>query len=92
MEPWKRWIAAAAVVALAGGRPAAQPAAPGPAARRPVTIDDLMALATINDVEIAPAGDRIAYTVSSPSLTANAHEARLFVVRGDRWCADPAGR
>ncbi len=89
MEPWKRWIAAAAVVAVAGGNPAAQPAAPGPAARRPVTIDDLMALATINDVEIAPAGDRIAYTVSSPSLTANAHEARLFVVAASGGAPTP---
>ena len=37
---------------------------------RRVTIDDLMALRTINDVKISPAGDRIAYTVSTPSLGA----------------------
>jgi dipeptidyl aminopeptidase/acylaminoacyl peptidase len=49
-------------------------------ARRPVTVDDLMALSTINDVEIAPAGDRIAYTVSTPSLATNVHETRLFVI------------
>ena len=28
-----------------------------------VTIDDLMALRTINDVKISPAGEQIAYTV-----------------------------
>src|SRR5436190_16109748 len=45
-----------------------------------VTIDDLMALRTINDVKISPAGDQIAYTVSAPSLAANAHAAGLFVI------------
>src|SRR5262245_53309137 len=43
-----------------------------------VTIDDLMALRTINDVKISPSGDRIAYTVSTPSVPRNAHEAALF--------------
>jgi dipeptidyl aminopeptidase/acylaminoacyl peptidase len=47
---------------------------------RKVTIDDLMSLRTINDVEIAPAGDLIAYTVSTPSLARNAHEPALFVI------------
>src|SRR5688572_33443906 len=47
---------------------------------RPVTIDDLMALRTINDLEISPSGDRIAYTVSTPSLERNAHEPALFVI------------
>lgn len=56
------------------GRTAAQPPHV-----RPVTVDDLMALATINDVELAPAGTLVAYTVSTPSLDANAHETSLFV-------------
>ena len=47
---------------------------------RKVTIDDLMALRTINDVRIAPAGDRVAYTVSAPSLERNAHEPALFII------------
>ena len=47
---------------------------------RPVTIDDLMGLRTINDVKIAPAGDRVAYTVSTPSLERNAHEPALFII------------
>ena len=49
-------------------------------APRKVTIDDLMALRTINDVKISPAGDQVAYTVSTPSLERNAHEAALFVI------------
>ena len=49
-------------------------------APRRVTIGDLMALRTINDVKISPAGDRIAYTVSTPSLERNAHEPALFVI------------
>ena len=47
---------------------------------RRVTIDDLMALRTINDVKISPAGDRVAYVVSTPSVARNAHEAELYVV------------
>jgi dipeptidyl aminopeptidase/acylaminoacyl peptidase len=49
-------------------------------APRKVTIDDLMALRTINDVEISPAGNQVAYTVSTPSLARNAHEPALFVI------------
>jgi dipeptidyl aminopeptidase/acylaminoacyl peptidase len=47
---------------------------------RRVTIDDLMSLRTINDVEISPAGDQIAYTVSTPSTASNTHETALFVI------------
>ena len=47
---------------------------------RPITVDDLMGLSTINDVEIAPAGDRVAYTVSTPSVPTNTHETALFVL------------
>ena len=53
-------------------------------APRRVTIDDLMALRTINDVKISPSGDRVAYTVSTPSVERNAHEAALFVMPVDR--------
>jgi len=52
----------------------------GAQAPRKVTIDDLMSLRTINDVKISPAGDQIAYTVSTPSVARNAHEAALFVI------------
>ena len=77
------WCVRAAVlgvllILVSGLAPSAWPQSVAP--RRPVSIDDLMALSTINDVEIAPAGDRIAYTVSTPSLTTNAHETRIFVV------------
>lgn len=47
---------------------------------RRVTVDDLMALRTINDVKISPAGDRVAFVVSTPSVARNAHEAELYVV------------
>ena len=48
--------------------------------RKPVTLDDLMKLRSIVDVRIAPQGDRIAYVVSTPSLTRNQHEAALYLV------------
>ena len=39
-----------------------------------------MRLRSIVDVQIAPAGDRVAYVVSTPNLEQNEHEAALFVV------------
>jgi dipeptidyl aminopeptidase/acylaminoacyl peptidase len=50
------------------------------AARAPVTVDDLMALRSIVDIEIAPDGSRVAYAVSTPSMARNRHETAVFVV------------
>lgn len=61
----------------------------GAHAARKVTIDDVMALRTINDVEISPAGDRIAYSVSTPSVARNAHEPALFVIPAAGGAAKP---
>ena len=77
---WVRSTASMVLAVLACGLASVQGRSQSPGTRRLVTIDDLMALSTINDVEIAPAGDRIAYTVSTPSLTSNTHETRVFVV------------
>ncbi len=65
-------VVAAAVVATVA-RPAAQ-------TRRPISIDDLMKLRSIVDVQIAPDGQRVAYVVSTPDLPKNEHDAALFVV------------
>ena len=69
-----------AVAAVCGLPLAGSIAAQSP---RPVTIDDLMALRTINDVKISPAGDRVAYVVSAPSVARNAHEPELYVMPSD---------
>jgi dipeptidyl aminopeptidase/acylaminoacyl peptidase len=45
-----------------------------------VTVDDLMGLRTIVDVEISPDGQSIACAVSKPSLTENQHDTRIYVV------------
>ena len=76
---WLHPLIAVAIV-LAGSWPATGPSPRLQARARPVSVDDLMALATINDVEIAPAGDRVAYTVSTPALASNIHETALFVL------------
>lgn len=47
---------------------------------RRVTVDDLMALRSIVDAEIAPGGDRVVYAISTPSVDRNAHDTALFVV------------
>src|SRR6266849_4684077 len=54
--------------------PAAQPKT------RRVTVDDLMKLRAIVDVQIAPDGQRVAYVVSTANLSKNEHEAELYVV------------
>jgi dipeptidyl aminopeptidase/acylaminoacyl peptidase len=64
-------VSAAVVTALAP--PAAQ-------SRRPISVDDLMKLRSIVDVQIAPDGSRVAYVVSTPNLLKNEHDAALFVV------------
>ncbi|MEO8679005.1 MAG: S9 family peptidase [Vicinamibacterales bacterium] len=45
-----------------------------------VTVDALMGLRTIVDAKISPAGDRVAYVVSRPSVEHNAHETALYVI------------
>ena len=61
----------------------------GAQSTRKVTIDDLMALRTINDVKISPTGDQVAYTVSTPSAARNVHEAALFVIPSRGGTATP---
>jgi hypothetical protein len=41
------------------------------AAGRPIAVDDLMQLRSINEVRISPAGDLVAYVASVPSLPKN---------------------
>jgi dipeptidyl aminopeptidase/acylaminoacyl peptidase len=45
-----------------------------------VTLDDVMGFRSIVDVSMSPQGDRVAYVVSTPTLTRNQHVAELFVV------------
>jgi dipeptidyl aminopeptidase/acylaminoacyl peptidase len=49
-------------------------------AGRAVTVDTLMGLRTIVDAKISPAGDRVAYVVSTPSVERNAHECAVYVI------------
>jgi hypothetical protein len=58
-------------------------AAPLRADLRPVTVDDLMALRTVVDVEISPDGESVAYALLRPSLKANRHEVALFVAAAE---------
>ncbi len=45
-----------------------------------LTVDDLMKMGSIIDVQIAPDGGTVAYVVSTPNLDKNEHEATLFIV------------
>jgi Tol biopolymer transport system component len=50
------------------------------AAPHPVSVDDLMKLRWIADVQISPDGERVAYVVSQPSVEKNTHDAQLYIV------------
>jgi len=52
----------------------------GVAAPHPVSVDDLMKLRWIADVQISPDGERVAYVVSQPSVENNTHDAQLYIV------------
>src|SRR6185436_16092810 len=71
--------AGAGVLALAMALTAAASSARGADLRR-FTLDDEMALRSINDVEISPDGALVAYTVSTPSLEKNEHQVALYVI------------
>src|SRR5215831_14505712 len=45
-----------------------------------LTVDDLMRLSSIVDVQMSPDGKRVAYVVSTPNLSKNEQEPALFVV------------
>ena len=65
----------AVLVFSSSARIAAQQPAP-----QPFTLDDEMKMRAIVDVRISPDGERVAYVLSTPSLTKNEHEAALFVL------------
>src|SRR6266516_6397396 len=56
------------------------PFPPIEAATHPVSVDDLMKLRWIADVQISPDGERVAYVVSQPNVEKNTHDAQLYVV------------
>ncbi|HEV8240428.1 MAG TPA: LpqB family beta-propeller domain-containing protein [Thermoanaerobaculia bacterium] len=74
------WWRGAGLVLVAGAGLAAATGAARAAELRRFTLDDEMALRTINDVEISPDGALVAYTVSTPSLEKNEHQVALYVV------------
>ena len=45
-----------------------------------LTVDDLMRLRSIVDVQMSPDGSRVAYVTSTPNLARNSHDAALFLV------------
>jgi dipeptidyl aminopeptidase/acylaminoacyl peptidase len=55
------------------------------------TLDDEMTMRAVIDLRIAPDGEKVAYVVSTPSLTKNAHEAALFVVSSRRGSPQRVG-
>ena len=63
-------VSAGVLVTLA--LPAAQP-------KPPISVDDLMKLRSIVDVQMAPDGTRVAYVVSTPNLARNERSSIRFL-------------
>jgi len=55
-------------------------AGPRIVASQGVTVDDLMHLRSLSDIQISPDGKRVAYVVTTPSFETDAHEGALYVV------------
>src|SRR5262249_638095 len=45
-----------------------------------VSVDDLMRLRWIAEVQVSPDGERVAYVLSQPNIETNQHDAQLYVV------------
>src|SRR5262249_61116891 len=56
-----------------------------------LTVDDLMRLSSIVDVQMSPDGKRVAYVVSTPNLSKNEQEPALFVVPAEGGAAGQIG-
>jgi dipeptidyl aminopeptidase/acylaminoacyl peptidase len=48
--------------------------------RHPLTLNDLLSLPRVSDVQLAPDGNAVAYTVATPNVTTNDTETNLWVV------------
>ena len=54
--------------------------AQAPAAKRPMTPDDVMALKSVSDAQISPDGRWVAYVVTTPDFKENAQDANVWLV------------
>lgn len=50
------------------------------AAKRPLTVDDLMAVRNVGDVQISPDGQRVAYVVHEADFANNAYASDVYLV------------
>ena len=51
--------------------------------KRPVTIDDIMALRTVMDAQISPDGSQVLYVVSVPVVDENTHNSDVWLISTD---------
>lgn len=54
------------------------------APRRPITVEDLMALARVGDVQISPDGAWVAYSVATPNVSGNVVDSNLWIASTQR--------
>ena len=57
----------------------ASPTFAADATRHPITVDDLLALARVGDVQISPDGAWVAYSVAAPNVSANTVDSNLWI-------------
>src|SRR5262245_7177643 len=56
-----------------------------------LTVDDLMRLSSVVDVQMSPDGNRVAYVVSTPNLSKNEQEPALYVAAAAGGTSVPIG-
>src|SRR5918994_2040460 len=50
----------------------------------PITIDDLLRIPRVSDVQLSPDGSAVAYTVSTPNVETNEAESNIWIVETAR--------
>jgi dipeptidyl aminopeptidase/acylaminoacyl peptidase len=74
-----------------GAKPASDPSQqrPGVAARHPFTVDDMLAMDRIRELDVSPDGKLVAFTVSSTNFAANKRRTDVWMAALDGSFARP---
>ncbi len=84
LRPWKLLpIAVVAALASPPEVPAVQQGAPAPGDRRPMTVEDVLALRSVSDPQISPDGRWVAYVVTELDFEEDAARSAIWIVSTD---------
>ncbi|MET0594062.1 MAG: S9 family peptidase, partial [Polyangiaceae bacterium] len=80
---------AAHAAPVGGAKAAAEVKQQGPAARHPFTVDDMLAMDRLRELDVSPDGKLVAFTVSATNFAANKRRTDVWVAALDGSFARP---